>query len=138
MREIRLIKDRTDVHSDLKVGTIGIYRHPRAIDVLHSIYFPSIKMTVDVFDRDFEIILTPEEEEERRLQKETAYDVVFEQGPRGGFQIVKYKCRLPKEAQKSVVNRKEGLELLQYFKDHNIPVTEIIIQNSKPAKKKGS
>jgi len=130
MTQVRLIKDKSHINPELKVGTIGEYRNSTALDVYHKIYFPCIARTIELFDNAFEYVLSQEEKDEQERKYKTAFDAIYKIGPRGGFKVLSFKYNYPRLGHEFIYDRKEGLKIIDFFKENNIPYETIVIKNS--------
>lgn len=127
MSRIRLTRDKTSTHPGLKIGTEGITQKSHHSDPSFNVYFPSIDQTYYIFKPYFEFILSPEEREERNKNWASAYEVVYTEGPMGGFRDIKYKYTYPHNLMDLVLDKEMGKEMLKFFDEHNIQVEKIII-----------
>ena len=123
---IRLIKDKSHIHPSLKVGALGSFRRNLGIDVYNTVYFPCANMEVRLFDRDWEYAKTEEEQRVYNLKLETAYDVEYKTGPRGGFRCIKFHSKTPRNSYTLCDDRDEGMKIIEFFKEKNIPINTVI------------
>lgn len=115
-RKVKLIKDHSHLHPSLIVGAIGNLGSCVGMDCNYKVYFPCAKREVYLIGDNFECILTPEEQEIFDQQIQTAYDVVHETGPLGGYQKVIFKHTRPHPGTQTIRNQQEGLKILQLLK----------------------
>ncbi len=127
MTSVRLKKDKTTIHPSLTVGAIGRIQRRVGMDCYYSVFFPCADQSVEMFDSQFEIILSDAEIKIQNMQIDSAYEVEYYTGPRGGFKSLRYQHKLPKESMKMILDRTEGLRILEIFKIKGIPVKTIIV-----------
>ena len=143
MSKVRLITT-IDVYPELKEGSIGeIKGFSRGMDSLLIVYFPHLKRSYNIFDRNLEIHRTQDELKEWHKHLRSAFNVKYTEGPCRGFKSVTYNSSYPKkenlldyekreiervgEGFNSTYDKKEGSELLDFFKQNNIPIEKIIL-----------
>ena len=127
-RKVKLIKSYSHLHPTLVVGAIGNLGSSVGFDSNYRVYFPRAGRELNLFNNNFETILTPEEQEIFNQQIQTAYDVVHETGPQGGFQQLRFNYTKPKAGTERIYYRPEGMKILSLFKAQGTPVK--VIKNS--------
>ena len=125
VRHVKLLRSHTDVHPDLVVGAIGELKENLGLDPYFRVYFPKIKKSFNLFDNSFEYLLNAKEQLIYDQKVATAYDVVFETGPKGGYRSVTFKYKQPNDGVENIYYRADGIKVLDLFKERGIPVTTI-------------
>ena len=132
--KIKLIKDKTNLHPELKVGTIGELKGSYGLDINRIVYFPSIKQTFQILDNQFETYLSPEEQIEEDKKLKSATNIIYNTGPSGGFKNIKYDFSYPINGNKTMYDRHEGLKIIEFFKKNNIPFITIAEERKRKTK----
>ena len=135
MSIVTLKKDRSHLHSSLIVGVIGQLQENYGRKKYYKVYFASADLTIELFTTDFEVLSSPEEEDEKKMKIRSAYDVEFLVGSRGGFKNLKYKYNKPRPGSKVISNREKGLKILEMLKEAKIPIKTIKEKPASPKKK---
>jgi hypothetical protein len=125
VRNVKLLRDYSHVHPNLQVGTIGILKENVGFDSNFRVYFPTVGENLNLFENSFEYLKTPEEQLIYDQKIATAYDVVYETGPKHGYRLVTFKYTQPMNGVENIYFRGDGIKILDYFKQHGIPVTTI-------------
>ncbi len=141
-----------NAYPELEKGSIGEVRgSARGMDAMLIVYFPHLKRSYQIIDRNLEIYRTQEELNEWHTHLRSAFNVKHTEGPSGGFKCVTYNSSHPKkeilldyekreiervgEGFKSIYDKKEGSKLLDFFKKNNIPIEMIILPRKSRNKK---
>ena len=122
VRKVKLIRDFSHVHPDLKVGAIGELGGNVGFDSNFRVYFPQNGKTLNLFENSFDYVLHPEEQVILDQQLASAFDVVYTTGPKNGYKYLEFQYNLPEKGVAIYRNRREGMQIMEQLKALNIPI----------------
>lgn len=131
VRRVKLLRDYTKVHPELKVGVIGELGRNVGFDSNYSVYFPEAGKYLNLFDTHFEYLLTPEEQLIYDQKIASAYDVIHETGPQGGYKYVSFKYKQPEEGIEIISFKRDGDKILELFKQQGTPIKVVVLPRKK-------
>jgi asparagine N-glycosylation enzyme membrane subunit Stt3 len=120
-----LIRDVNYVGKTIPKGTKGKFINLGRMDFLSILNFPEYG-TYEINERDYESTRDISKDEEEFIKKmKTISDVTYTTGPKGGFISLFYRATYPYNMSVCTGGRTEGMKIVNYLKENNLPFITI-------------